>query len=187
MKLYPLQHYQLHFLLSLSSFQKSNVCSETPRAIRSASKKVKYGSFKTLHLICLFKLAPLITINLPHYISPPNYMCYKGIIALKDAYRDPSSSKSDAEFSLVINRGVHSQEVLTSRNVMMKFREGSFRCLSEWLEVRHLLKQFFIGWLMNYLQELWVRLHLCHIDTHSTLLYWLEKVNISMCYLEMKV
>lgn len=69
-------------------------------------------------------------------------MCYKGIIALKDAYRDPSSCKSDAEFSLVINRGVHSQEVLTIRNVMMKFKEHLYRRLSDWLEVRYLLKPF---------------------------------------------
>lgn len=69
-------------------------------------KKLKYESIKTLHLICPFKLAPLIIINSLHYISLLNYMCYKGIIALKDAYRDPSSLQSGVEFSLVINKGV---------------------------------------------------------------------------------
>lgn len=82
-----------------------------------------------LYLICPFKLPPLIIINLLHYISIPNYMCYKGIIALKDAYRDPSSLQSVAKFSLVINRGVNCQEVLTSKDLAMKFKEHSFRPL----------------------------------------------------------
>lgn len=33
-------------------------------------------------------------------------MCYKGIIALKDAYCDPSSLQSGVEFCLVISKGV---------------------------------------------------------------------------------
>lgn len=67
-------------------------------------KRVKYESIKTLHLICPSKLAPLIIINSLHYISLLNYMCYKGIIALKHAYCDLSSLQSDVEFSLVINK-----------------------------------------------------------------------------------
>lgn len=70
----------------------------------SFHQKVKYESIKRLHLICPFKLAPLIIINSLHYISQLNYMCYKGIIALKDAYCDPSSFPSGADFSLVINK-----------------------------------------------------------------------------------
>lgn len=50
-------------------------------------------------------------------------MCYKGIIALKDAYRDPSSLQSGAEFSLVINKGVLIWEVLTSIDVRMKLKD----------------------------------------------------------------
>lgn len=65
-------------------------------------KKVKYECIKTLHLICQFKLAPLIIINSLHYISLLNYMCYKGIIALKDAYCDLSSLQSGVELFLVI-------------------------------------------------------------------------------------
>lgn len=49
-------------------------------------------------------------------------MCYKGIIALKDAYRDPSSLQS-GEFSLVINKGVLVGEVLTSIDVRMKLKD----------------------------------------------------------------
>lgn len=86
-------------------------------------KKVKYESIKTLLLICPFKLAPLIIINLLHYISLLNYMCYKVIIALKDAYCDPSSLQSGVEFSLVINKGVLVWEVLTSIDVTMKLKD----------------------------------------------------------------
>lgn len=41
-------------------------------------------------------------------------MCYKGIIALKDAYCDPSSLQSGVEFSLLISKGELVWEVLTS-------------------------------------------------------------------------
>lgn len=50
-------------------------------------------------------------------------MCYKGIIALKDAYCDPSSLQSGVEFSLAINKGVLVWEVLTSRDMRTKLKD----------------------------------------------------------------
>lgn len=83
--------------------------------IRAFIEKVKYEIIKSMHLICPLKFVPLIIINVLHYISLLNYMCYKGIIGLKDAYRDPSSLQSGSEFSRLINKGVPDWEVLTSR------------------------------------------------------------------------
>lgn len=51
-------------------------------------------------------------------------MRYKGIIALKDAYCDPSSLQSDGKFSLVINKGVLLWEVLTSKYLRNKFKDA---------------------------------------------------------------
>lgn len=93
-------------------------------------KKVKYERIKTLHLICPFKLASLIIINSLHHISLLNYMCYKGIIALKDAYCDPSSFQSGVEFSMVINKGVLVHEVLTSTDVRMELKDPFKRTFS---------------------------------------------------------
>lgn len=95
---------------------------KTEMAFIKKKKNIKYESIKTLHLLCPLKLAPLIIINSLHYISLFNYMCYKEIIALKDAYRDPSSFQSGGEFSLVINKGVLVCKVLTSTDVRMKLK-----------------------------------------------------------------
>lgn len=105
-KLSCLQGCQLHHLFSVTfRSPETDVCVRGRKDVKTEMtfiEKVKYESIKTLHLICPFKLVPLIIINLLHYISLLNYMCYKGIIALKDAYCYPSSLQSGGEFSLVI-------------------------------------------------------------------------------------